>query len=206
MAKRLLQGYLYPLMLVLVMWGCTPEILNERDLNAYIQDSSHGLKKKKDVGPIGLSVTYRPTDFLIYQELGKDKDPGKRALLEKKYKNHVYFLLDLQAGDRDILYGASLNQADFSGKLQTLSFNMGAYTQLVTSSQDTIPVADYIYNRNFGVSKSSTLLFVFDKEKIEGSESFAFHLEEFGFNTGLQRFEFTTKDLFTTPKLAELQW
>ncbi|MDW3196101.1 MAG: hypothetical protein R8G66_27260 [Cytophagales bacterium] len=205
MAKKQLKASCFIIVLI-VLVGCTPEFLNERELNAYIQDTSHGLKKEKAVGPIGLSVIYRPTEFLIYQELGQDKDLNKRILLEKKYKDHVYFLLDLTAGDRDILYGASAGQADFSGKLQTLSFNMGAYTQLVTSKQDTIPVIDYIYNRNFGISKSSTLLFVFDKEKIEGAESFAFQLEEFGFNTGLQRFEFTTKDILSTPKLTELRW
>lgn len=206
MAKQYFSRNVYLCFLILVIWGCRPEFLNERDLNAYIQDTSNGLKQSREVGGIGLSVAYRPTDFLVYQELGQKKDESKRALLEKKYKDHVYFILDLTAGDRDILYGASANQADFSGKLQTLSFNMAAYTQLVTSKQDTIPVADYIYNRNFGISKSSTMLFVFNKEKIEGSETFAFQLEEFGFNTGLQHFEFATKDLFTIPKLAELQW
>ena len=206
MAKQLSNRYIYLYLILTFLCGCRPEFLNERDLNAYIQDTSHGLKKINEVGGIGLSVTYRPTDFLIYQELGSNQDSEKRALLEKKYKDHVYFLLDLQAGERDILYGASANQADFSGKLNTLSFNMGAYTKLVTSKQDTIPVADYIYHRNFGISKSSTLLFVFDKEKIEGAESFAFQLEEFGFNTGLQHFEFTTQDIITTPKLSELQW
>lgn len=179
----------------------TPEYLPKEALQVYLQDPDNGLTRKMRAGEVQMTVTYRPNDLLVQQEVGDAQDTSAIRKAFEKYEDHAYFTVQLAAGERDALYGGSADQAAFSEHLQTLSFRMGEYVQLTTSAQDTIPVADFYYSRNFGLSKSSDILFVFNNEKLKNSNSLSFHVKEFGFRTGNQSFPFKTKDLVQAPKL-----
>lgn len=78
---------------------------------------------------------------------------------------------------------------------------MGNYVTLTTASADTIPVGDFMLNRTYGLSQSTDLLFVFNKEETERAEWVQFNLNEFGLGAGNQRFRFKRKDLEDLPRL-----
>lgn len=190
------------LLLLLVGVGCRPEYLDKEALHAYLLDESNGLSSEVKVGAINAKVTYRPTELLALQSVGQkavNKEEIRRH--QQRFDEYVYFILSLEARGKDALYGTSQNQQDFSNKLQTLSFRMGDYVQLTTAMGDTIPVADYIYQRNFGMEGNSSLMFVFHREKAIEPSWVSFDIEEFGLGIGNRKFRFDTKDIRNTPKL-----
>jgi hypothetical protein len=95
--------------------------------------------------------------------------------------------------------GGSTN---FSAMVETLSFRMGEYVALVTSSRDTIPVQDFVLDRTYGMSKSTDLLFVFDKAAAKDSDWIQFNLDEFGLGLGNHRFRFSKEKLDEVPQLT----
>lgn len=190
------------LLLLLVGVACRPQYLDKEALRAYLLDESNGLSSEVKVGAINAKVTYRPTELLALQSVGQkavNKEEMRRH--QQRFDEYVYFILSLEAMGKDALYGTSQNQQDFSNKLQTLSFRMGNYVQLTTALGDTIPVADYIYQRNFGMEGSSSLMFAFNREKALEQPWVSFDLEEFGLGIGNRRFRFETKDILNAPKL-----
>lgn len=200
MRLKLFPWWLWSLIIACV--ACQPDYLDREALNAYLADESNGLSNEMKAGGLHLKVTYRPTDLLVDQDLGHQvTDMQKVHEYRHRYEDYIYFVLNLEANGRDVLYGTSINQQDFGEKLQTLSFRMGEYVELTTALGDTIPVADYIYHRNFGIEGSSALLFVFHKEKIAGQPWVSFDLKEFGLGIGTRRFRFQTDDLERAPKL-----
>ncbi len=183
-------------------YACTPSQLDLQALNEYLLDEGNGLTVKQEAGNLNLKVTYRPNDLLVYQELDPFYDQHMIQKLHKKYEGYAYFVLSMETEGRDVLYGTAQGQTDFNERLQTLSFRMQELVSITTSARDTIPVADYVYPRNFGLAKSSTLLFAFNRERMKTADWLIFNLKEFGMRTGDQHFRFQVHDLEKTPRLV----
>ena len=191
---------------MVVLSSCaTPEYLPEKELHQYLQDEDHGLSKSVQAGALTMKMTFRPTDFLLWQELEGEEDSTKIRQAFKNYNDYVYFVLQLSVKDKDALYGTSSNQADFNEKLQTLSFRMQQYINMTTSEYDTIPLADAYYTRMFGMSQSSDVLLVFNREDIVDDEWLSINSKEFGFKTGRKSFRFLQDNIQKTPKLTKLK-
>jgi len=193
--------YYMAFMAVLCTFSCTPSHMDKQELNEWLLDESNGLSAEKEIGGIKLRATFRPTDLLIDQSLRGKYEEAKESELRGKYEAYAYFVLTMEKGGEDALYGTSGSQADFSEKLQTIAFRMGDFVNITTSAQDTIPVADYAFPRTFGIAKSTSLMFAFNKEAFKNKEWVSFNLNEFGLNTGDQRFKFQLSDIHNTPKL-----
>ncbi|MEQ9404089.1 MAG: hypothetical protein RIM99_10910 [Cyclobacteriaceae bacterium] len=200
-----LKGVRGILILLVILSSCQPpDYLSQKELQNYIQDTSNGLSDEQEAGSLTMKVSYRPNDFLIWQE-AEGKELADINEIGERYGDYAYFVLQLKAGKKDALYGTSASQAEFNNKLQTLSFRMNQFVNMTTSEKDTIPVADFYYTRMFGLSKTSDILFVFNKEKISAADEVAFNIKEFGFNTGSRSFRFDTEKLNRSPKLLELK-
>lgn len=193
---------LFSTLALLILFSCqeTPEFLSNEELYAYVQDPENGLLQEKEVKDIKLQVFYKPTDFLVEQELGSDpqKDSALVSSLKKKYEGYAYFVLDLSTSEGNLLY-KDMNL--FGERLQTLAFRMDQYVYLTTSAKDTIPVADFNFPRLYTHSPSASVLFAFDREQIRETEWIDFHLLETGFAIGNQRMRFETNKINHIPKL-----
>ncbi|MEQ8627857.1 hypothetical protein [Ekhidna sp.] len=188
------------------MYSCTtPEYLPEKELYEYLGDENHGVSRTINTGGVTMKMTYRPNDFLIWQELDGEEDSARIKEVVNNYSQYLYFVMQLQAGEQDALYGTAADQSDFSDKLQTLSFRMPQYINMTTAEQDTIPLADAYYSRMFGMSKSSDVLLVFNAEQVNDDEWISINSKEFGFKTGRRSFRFRLEDLRNTPKLTQLK-
>jgi hypothetical protein len=196
----LLQGFLFLTFSLLMMAACKPSHLTPEELSAYIAEEDHGLKKSFSAGQTNISVTYRPTDLWIQQELGNTPADAKRIdELRNKYDRYFYFILSLSHNDKEALHQTGREQ--YSELVQTLSFRMNDYVTL-TTAQDTIPVGDFMLNRTFGMSSSTDVLFVFSREKAKDKDWVQFNLNEFGLGAGNQRFRFETQDLDDAPSIS----
>ncbi len=191
-----------PFLLIALLIGCKPKSFStEKELIAYIQDEENGLKVTNDVGDYKVAVTYRPTDLLIKQEVGEK--PAKEAIekARKKYQNYYYFILSLSKSGKEAL-DQSQGFGQYSEMVQQLSFRVPEFVNMTTSASDTIPVADFILNRTYGLSSSTDVLVVFNKEKTIDQKWVQFNLNEFGMNLGNSRMRFKVKDLEGCPKLT----
>lgn len=190
----------------LIMTSCsTPEYLPAKELQEFIHDESNGLSKSAQTEVVSMKLSYRPADFLVWQELESEPDSSIAKKAFANYNQYLYYIMQLSAGERDALYGTSIDQVDFSEKLQTLSFRMQEFINMTTSENDTIPLAEAYYSRMFGMSNSSDVLLVFSKEQINEDEWLSINSKEFGFKTGRRSFRFRLEDIKNTPKLTQLK-
>ena len=170
-------------------------------LNAYIQSPGNNLTKSVEANGYDIRVTYRPTDLLVYQELeGQTFDSSKVSALRRKYGQYYYFILSLSKDSKEALsVGQGMGQ--YSELVQTLSFRMQNYVSLTTSSSDTIPLADFMLNRTYGLSRSTEMLLAFDGKNTDGENWLQFNLADFGLGTRSRCFKFFKKDLDRVPHI-----
>ncbi|MEM1405263.1 MAG: hypothetical protein AAGG59_00700 [Bacteroidota bacterium] len=182
--------------------ACTRTYLSEHELQAYIQESEE-LSKTKVYKGYQITVSYKPNDLLIAQELGGEEAKSFIQLTElrKKYQDYEYFILSLSKENKEALYKAGGGYDQFSDLVQTLSFRMGNYVNMTTSGSDTIEVADYVFPRTYGMGAATNLMFVFNKKNAEDDEWMQFNLKEFGMGLGNKTFRFRRADLEHVPKI-----
>jgi hypothetical protein len=188
---------------LLIFTSCSsPDFLTPQELQSFITDEENGLKKVAEMNGYKIEVINRPTDLWVHQEVGDTPvDEVTLATLRKKYSTYYYFIVSLSKNNKEALHQLEGGMDQYSDLVQTLSFRMADYTNLTTSAHDTIPTADAMLNRTYGMSTSTDLLFVFNKEKAQGKEWIQVNLNEFGLGVGDQRFRFKTKDLEIVPQI-----
>jgi hypothetical protein len=190
--------------LSLIISGCQPKDFSSAvELQKYIQDESNGLKETKQVGDYKIELTYKPTDLLVDQETdGKAIDAEQLKGIVKKYDAYYYFILSLSRDKKEALHNAGGGMDQYSELVQILSFRMAEYVTMTTNTSDTIPLGDFILNRTYGLSTSTDLLLVFNKEKTSDKEWIQVNLNEFGLGVGNQRFRFRREVLDQAPRLV----
>jgi hypothetical protein len=186
-----------------LLTACRPqEPVDVPGLQAYVQNPENGLIQTQEVKGLRVSVSYRPADLLIAQELGTQASQDtmsaeKLGALRKKYDN-LYFILTLSQEGREVLSPAK-GFGDFSEMLQVLSFRMGEYVLLKTE-RDTLMLGDYLFERTYGMGSGNSMLFAFTKEALRPeAEWMEFQVNEFGMGTGNLRFRFRLKDIKNAP-------
>lgn len=193
------------LRMIVLLFGlvsCSKDFVSEQELKEYIHDEDNGLKKSIAVDALEMGLTFRPSDLLIAQELqGEGYDAATVERLRVKYGSHYYFILSLSRNGKEALAAGSMPPAMFSDLLQTISFRMAEFVNVTTPKQDTIPLADYVYNRTFGLAGSTDLLILFEKEKTIKEDWLQVNLKEFGMGTGSQSLRFRIKDLEILPRI-----
>ena len=187
---------------IALLVSCTSQFKSAEDLQGFVTKEKNGLLKSKEVGNINIKIAHRPTDLLVNQELGnKDYTVEEVEKLREKYDKYTYFTLSLSANNKEIEAYNVNGQGDFGTRVQQLAFGMSDLVEIHTNQQDTVPVADYVYQRTFGVGNSSDMLFAFEKEKLKDSKWLQFELEDLGLGIGVNRFRFNTKDIKNAPKV-----
>ena len=207
--KKMSKNYILILMIGAVpLWACEgyTTVANEQELQAYVMDIDNGLVKEKKVGDINISVAYRPTDLLVMQDLGKkEADTASINKLRRKYGNYAYFILSVSKNNKEALYQTGKGMGAFSENVQNLAFRMDQFVTMTTSERDTIPVADFIYPRLYGISSATQVMFVFSNKKIKTSEWINFNLRDFGLDMGRNNFRFAGEDIRKVPRIDFLE-
>lgn len=131
------------------------------------------------------------------------KDTARIRALENKYDGQYYFKLSYSRAGKEVI--RQLGSYDrYSDMLQVMSFEMGKYITAITDTHDTLALADYLFNQEYGMTNANHLVLVFKKQDLEKAKNFAITIEEFGLGIGITQFEFKKEDLDRTPRLADL--
>jgi hypothetical protein len=179
-----------------------PRQMSAESLAKYVSENSK-YSKIIDTESVDIKITYRPIDLLIAQgSNGKSEfNAIEITKAREKYSPYYYFIISYTKDGHELL-NASTNSSDtFTDLLQTISFRMNESVNLTTSMRDTIPVADYIHNRTFGLSSSTDLLFVFENRLARDKEWIQLNLAEMGLGVGMQSVQFNVDDLESAPKI-----
>ena len=184
-------------------FGChVSEFDSAEGLTWYISCPENGLTKTSESNGIKVTVSCQPTDLLVFHEAGDSPiDTTVANSLRKKYSNYYYFVMSFSRNNEEVLHKLAGGMEQYSWLVQTLSFRMGDHVRLITSTGDTIRVSDFMLDRTYGLNKSTSVLFVFNKEKANGRDWIQFNLDEFGLGIGNQHFRFYKQQIDEAPQI-----
>lgn len=192
------------LLIVVLLNSCSKnKFVSEKELMAFIQDESNGYKQQKTINGVNFSLLYRPTDLLVKQELGDSISEIKIQELRDKYNKYLYFNLNMSKNNQELLSTAPKNRNEFGQMVNQLAFGMREKVHVFTQAKDTLEMVDFVYPRMYGMSRSTSIMFVYprNKEILQGN-FLNFSVEDLGLNTGEVKFKIDTKNIKNQPQLS----
>lgn len=184
--------------LLLILCCCSSRPVSVKQIEEYITNEANGLKKTVQMDESTISIAYRPTDLIIQQEISDEHLSSLEVdSIKRKYSDYHYFVVNISRRGKEAL--RMVDNDEYGELFQTMAFRMPQYVSLTTGS-DTILLVDYAIHPTYGASKSTDLMFVFDK--LNDSDWIQFNLNEFGLGLGNHRFRFMKRDLAMVPSLS----
>ncbi|WP_409446989.1 hypothetical protein [Mariniflexile rhizosphaerae] len=192
------------LIMVVLFSSCNQKTFNnETAMLDYIKDETNGYTQHKTINGVDYTLMYRPTDALVNQELG-DASPSSAQIkeLREKYNKYMYFNLSMSQNNQELLSTAPKNRNEFGAMVNELAFGMNKKVHVYTPSKDTLEMADFIYPRMYGMSRATTIMFVYPRdEKYLKEDYLNFTIQDLGLYTGEVKFKVPTNKLNNEPKL-----
>ncbi len=189
--------------ILLTLFSCSTKTFDSSEaLLAYLKEPGNEYIYAKTVNGVDFSLLYRPTDILVNQEITGNPTRELIDSLRNKYKEYLYFTLSMSKNNRELLSNVASDKQQFGAMVNELAFGMEEKVHLYTPKKDTIVMADYIYPRMYGMSKVTTMLFVYPREKkVTNTKFMTFTIEDLGLYTGEVKFKIPTKIINNEPKL-----
>ncbi|TJY37435.1 hypothetical protein E5167_05440 [Pontimicrobium aquaticum] len=191
------------LMMSIVFYGCSVKSFDDEiALLEYVNDDANGYTLRKSINGIDYTLTYRPTDILVNQEL-KSTDSVDINRLRDKYSKYLYFNLSMSKNNKDLLSAIPKNRNEFGAMANELLFGMKNKVHLITNKNDTIEMIDYNYPRMYGMSKATTMMFIYPRDPQYINEDYlSFTVEDLGLHTGEVNFMIMTNKIKNEPTLS----
>ncbi|GFZ94241.1 hypothetical protein GCM10011531_27550 [Aquaticitalea lipolytica] len=201
MVKSKPYNILYLTFIVFLLVNCSNNAFTDEEaLLEYLKDEENGYVQRKSVNGIDFELMYRPTDLLVKQELGDSIISDRVKVLRDKYSKYLYFNLSMSKNNKELLSTTPKNRAEFGQMVNQLVFGMNEKVHLYTQSNDTIQMIDYVYPRLYGMGKSSSLMFVFQRDEKKLKEEYLnFNIQDFGLLTGEVNFKVSSQKVNKEP-------
>lgn len=199
-----MKGFSFCLYLVGVLGflGCAENSFkSEEELLEFLDDEENLFVNRKLINGIRFELLIKPNDLVVLQEAGKTFDVAIVDSLRNKFNPYLFLNLSISKNNQELLSNMGEGQEAFGTLVNTLSFELGDLVHLYSRSKDTIPLLDYVYPRMYGMSKSTSVLLVFNRGKMNEMDSFTLSLEDFGLNTGEIKFKIDELQIFKQPQL-----
>ncbi|WP_440066342.1 hypothetical protein [Tenacibaculum discolor] len=191
------------LVLVLILSSCTSKTFETKEaMWKYLQDKDHNYLQEKNVNGYDFTLLYKPTDLLVDQELGDKITREKVAELREKYGRYIYFTLSMSRDNKELLSTTPRNRQEFGAMVNELAFGMDKKVHVFTPKKDTLDLLDYVYPRMYGMSRATTMLFVYPRdEKYLQEEYLNLTIGDLGTYTGEVKFKVPTKIIKNEPTI-----
>ncbi|WP_019037751.1 hypothetical protein [Psychroflexus tropicus] len=176
----------------------TNKTFNDKvDYSRFINDKENGYSSEREINGIKFRVLLKPRDLMALQEFDYGGlDNSEFSKLKKKYDKHIYIGLNLSHENKELLSSIPNTKAQYASLNRRLLFEMNKYVYLYNSSNDTLQFVDYLYPKMYGLSHSTSLLFVFKKDYNRLDDDYLFFsVKDIGLNVGELRFKIDTKKI-----------
>ena len=190
------------IVIALITFSCKKE-LTKGELISYLNEPKNGLLKEKMINGVDIKLQVKHPDLYVDQHLKAFPDSlheAKLRELRKHYEGNLYMQLSLGINKNEVL-NAFTNTPQYSTMVNRLSFGMKNFVVLTTNNRDTVLLKSCTYVPTYGMAKHNSVLFVFDKQKVAGTETLKFSLKEMGLETGDVSFKLNTNDIKSIPDL-----
>lgn len=172
------------------------------EITAFITDEDNNYCYKKTIEGVDYVLQYRPTDLLVNQELTNKHDKKKIEKLRNKYNKYIYFNLSMSLNNQELLSNVARDKSKFGQMVNDLAFGMEEKVNLFTPKNDTLAMADFIYPRMFGSTKSTSVLIVYPRDsKWLNEEYLNLTIEDLGLFTGEVKFKINVKAITNEPTI-----
>jgi hypothetical protein len=187
----------------LLLTSCANKTFNnEQELWTYLKNPDNGYLQQKNINGYDFSLLYKPTDLLVAQELGENTSKERITALREKYQKQLYFTLSMSRNGKELLSTTPKNRQEFGAMVNQLAFGMREKVHLFTQKKDTLELLDYNYPRMYGMSQSTTMLFVYPRmDKYLKEETLNFTIQDLGTYTGEVKFKIETDKIRNEPRL-----
>lgn len=177
----------------LIIISCKKELPDEeKDIIEFIKNEENGFSQYKEINGVKLSVIFRPAKLMVLQESNNCKNQKDVDALKKKYSKSLCFIIGYSKNNQELLSAISESRDKFNFIQNKLTFEMKDYVSLL-SGKDTIPLLDFNFPRTYGMSKSTNIVFVFDKNKLSKRYTDTnFNIKDIGLGIGDVNFKFNT--------------
>ena len=193
----------YFLILLIALTSCSTKTFNTtEELWEYVKDPENQYVQKKNINGIDFSLLYKPNDLLVDQELGDKTDDSLVVKYRNKYKDYMYFTLSMSKNNHELLSHMARDRQKFGAMVNELAFGMNQKVHVYTPAKDTLPMTDFVYPRMYGMSGSTSILFVYPRKEENLKEDYLnFTIQDLGFYTGEVKFKVPTDIINNEPKL-----
>lgn len=187
-----------------LLLSCNQNTFNdEAELLDYLKDEANGYVQHKNVNGVNFTLMYRPTDLLVKQELGDSISKSKVEALRNRYSKYMYFNLSMSQNNQELLSIVPKNRNEFGTMVNQLAFGMREKVHVFTQSKDTLEMTDFIYPRMYGMSRSTTIMFVYLMEEDKLQEGYLnITVEDLGLYTGEVKFKIETEKIKNEPSIS----
>ncbi|CAM1365457.1 conserved exported hypothetical protein [Tenacibaculum sediminilitoris] len=194
---------IYLLLVLILISSCTSKTFETKEeMWKYLQDKDHNYLQEKNVNGYDFSLLYKPTDLLVDQELGDEITSEKVVKLREKYSRYIYFTLSMSRDNKELLSTTPRNRQEFGAMVNELAFGMDKKVHVFTPKKDTLDLLDYVYPRMYGMSRATTMLFVYPREeKYLQEEYLNLTIGDLGTYTGEVKFKVPTKIIKNEPTI-----
>lgn len=191
--------------------GCSDTLKTEKELFMWLNDAENGLIKVKRINGMKLTAKYLPPEYLVHKELKAASDPAaanKDSLLNW-YKHNYTFLINIAPDEEnekeiDVMKMGVTNYEQYREKFMTMNFDMAQYIHLEVDGQELIPVLTNLENV-YGLTRDANIYLVFSPGEQIKKENSAAKLDlvfnDEIFNTGINHFTFSGKDIREMPSI-----
>ena len=196
-------NHFFSVLLIVCFCSCVSKTFDSKEeMWKYLRKEEHGYLQTKTVNGYDFSLLYKPTDLLVAQELGEDKQENKIKELRSKYRKYLYFTLSMSKDNKELLSVTPKNRQEFGAMVNELAFGMGKKVHVLSPKKDTLELLDYVYPRMYGMSRNTSMLFVYPRdEKFLKEDYLAVVIGDLGTYTGEVKFKVPTRLLKNEPTL-----
>lgn len=188
----------------MIFSGCGPKTFDSSEsLWQYLKDPANRYHAIKSINGVQYSLTYKPTDLMVDQELGANATTAQIAKAREKYKSNLYFDIGISYRNEELLSAQAKDRKAFGTLVAQLSFGMTEKVHLMGQHKDTIQLLDYAYPRLYGMSNSTKMLMVYKRDqKILDKDYIILTIEDLGFGTGEVSFKMDAQKIKNEPCLT----
>lgn len=181
--------------------SCNPTQVSKEKLISYIEHNKV-LNQTREINGIKVQIKYCPYQLLVLQELESkgSSDSVHAAFLENKYNKQYYFRLSYSKAGKEVIRQMGSFQ-QYSDMLQVFSFELGKYISASTQTGSELPLLDYAFEQQYGLSNSNSVMLAFKKSDFDSSDDISVNVSEFGLGIGTTQFVFKKSELEKISKL-----